>query len=219
MIRSIYDATWGRVFAALYERMLAASEDAGLRERRREIVGRAGGRTVEIGAGSGLNLPYYGDAVTELIATEPFEPMARQLRQKLDARPDDGPPITVIETPADRLPTDDDSVDTVVCTLVLCTVDDPAATLAEIDRVLKPGGQLLFLEHVRSDDPGVARWQDRLMRPWKAIGHGCRCNRDTVANIAASSLKLDDVEHGKVPKAPAIVEPLVWGSAVKATLP
>lgn len=211
---SIYNATWGRVFARVYEWSLAATEDAGMRGYRRDLLSRAEGRTLEVGAGTGFNLEHYPDSVTELIATEPFEPMARQLRAKLAAR-SGGPATEVIEASADGLPVADASVDTVVCTLVLCTVDDPAATLAEVDRVLKPGGRLLFCEHVRSDDPDSARWQDRLMRPWKAFGHGCRCNRDTLSTIAASPLEVDEVEHGTLPKAPPIVRPRIQGSAVK----
>jgi ubiquinone/menaquinone biosynthesis C-methylase UbiE len=206
--RRVYDATWGRFFASIYDRMLADTEEAGMRDRRRELLGRARGRTLEIGAGTGLNFEYYPDAVTELTLTEPFGPMAARLRDRVTERG------TVIEAPADRLPVADASIDTVVCTLVLCTVDDVSATLAEIARVLAPGGRLLFCEHVRSDDPGTARWQDRFERPWKFVGHGCRCNRDTLAAIAASPLEVDSVECGELPKSPPIVRPLVVGSAI-----
>ena len=98
---------------------------------------------------------------------------------------------------------------------MLCTVEDPAASLAEVARVLRPGGRLLFLEHVRAEDPGLARWQDRLERPWRFIGHGCHDNRDTVATIAASGLEIEDVESGRMPKAPPIVRPMAIGSASK----
>jgi ubiquinone/menaquinone biosynthesis C-methylase UbiE len=206
--RRIYDATWGRLFAAVYDRLMADTERAGMEERRQELIGDARGRTVELGAGTGLNLKHYPDAVSELTLTEPFPPMASRLRDK--AR--DG--ATVVEAPADRLPLADDSADTVVCTLVLCTVDDVPATLAEVARVLAPGGRMLFLEHVRSDDPRTARWQDRFERPWKFLGHGCRCNRDTLAAIADSPLEVESVEHGILPKSPAIVRPLIAGSAV-----
>lgn len=207
--RRAYDASFGRLFAGAYDRLMADTEDAGLRERRHELLADAGGRTVELGAGTGLNFAHYGGEVEELILTEPFPPMAKQLRERV------GGGATVIEAPADRLPIPDASIDTAVATLVLCTVDDVPATLAEIARVLKPGGRLLFAEHVRSDDPRTARWQDRLERPWKFVGHGCRCNRDTLAAIAATPLEVESVEHGRLPKAPSIVRPLVVGSARK----
>jgi ubiquinone/menaquinone biosynthesis C-methylase UbiE len=209
--RRVYDATWGRLFAAVYDRFMADTERAGMEDRRRELIAGARGRTVELGAGTGLNVKHYPDAVSELTLTEPFPPMAGRLRDRAGAG------ATVVEAPADRLPLADNSADTVVCTLVLCTVDDVPATLAEVARVLTPGGRMLFLEHVRSDDPRTARWQDRFERPWKFFGHGCRCNRDTLAAIAASPLELESLEHGTLPKSPPIVRPLIAGSAVLPT--
>jgi ubiquinone/menaquinone biosynthesis C-methylase UbiE len=217
--KSAYDATWGRAFAAIYERAMANTEEAGMRENRGELVAAARGRTVELGAGTGLNFSHYTGDVTDLILTEPFEPMARRLRKRAGSGSTGagGPvgEVSVVEAPADRLPLPDDSVDTAVCTLVLCTVDDVPATLKEIARVLKPGGRLLFAEHVRSTDPGLARWQDRLEVPWKLVGHGCRCNRDTVASIEASPLSIEDVAIGKLPKAAPLIRPLATGIAVK----
>ena len=157
---------WGRVFAAVYDRMLAGAEDAGLRQRRHDLLAKARGRVLEIGAGTGLNLAHYPDAVEEIVFTEPEEPMARRLTRKLT---ETGRRGEVIAAPAERLPFEDDSFDTVVCTLVLCTVTDPRRALSEIARVLRPGGQFLFLEHVRADDPKLARWQDRLARPWRLV--------------------------------------------------
>ncbi|HEX5928527.1 MAG TPA: class I SAM-dependent methyltransferase [Solirubrobacterales bacterium] len=207
----LYDATWGRGFSALYDRLFKASEEAGLRQMRRELVAGATGRVLEIGAGTGANVELYRDAVEELVLAEPDPHMTRHLREKLAEW---GSRAEVVEAPAERLPFEDGSFDTAVVTLVLCTVPDPQAALAEVARVLKPGGRLLFLEHVRSEEPGLARWQDRLERPWRFLGDGCHCNRDTVATIAASPLTLGDVEHEKLPKAVPIVEPLVRGSAV-----
>jgi SAM-dependent methyltransferase len=138
--------------------------------------------------------------------------MAKRLRSRLtEARRGE----EVLEAPAEHLPLADDSADTVVATLVLCTVPDPTAALAEAARVLRPGGQFLFLEHIRSDDPGVARWQDRLEGPWRFLGDGCHCNRDTVATIEDSPLRLERADRGRLPKAPPIVRPLVRGSAVR----
>ena len=205
-----YDATWGRFFAASYDRMLAKAEEAGLRDQRRELIAEASGRSLELGAGTGLNLDHYPDAVTKLVLTEPFEPMARRLRERVTAS---GRDAEVVVAGAENLPFPDDAFDTVVSTLVLCTVDDVPATLAEIDRVLSPGGRLLFCEHVRSEEPARARWQDRLERPWRFVGHGCRPNRDTVATIDSSPLTLERVERGTLRKAAPIVRPLATGSA------
>lgn len=210
-LRRAYDATWGRFFVAAYERALAESEQAGLRERRRTLLAAASGATLELGAGTGLNLDHYPDAVGELTLTEPFGAMARRLRERVAVS---GGRATVVEAPAERLPVADGSIDTVVSTLVLCTVEDPAAALAEIARVLRPGGRLLFIEHVRSDEPDLARWQDRLERPWRFVGHDCHCNRDTIAAIGSSPLELESLEHGWMPKAVPIVRPLVQGSAL-----
>ncbi|HVE67427.1 MAG TPA: class I SAM-dependent methyltransferase [Solirubrobacteraceae bacterium] len=209
----LYDATWGRGFAALYDRMLAATEDAGLRDRRRALLSQARGSTLELGAGTGLNLDLYPDAVTELVLTEPFEHMATRLRAR--AR-EQARPTEVVEAPAERLPFPDDRFDTVAATLVLCTVDDPERTLAEVDRVLKPGGRFLFLEHVRSTDPRTARWQDRLHGPWRFVGAGCHCNRDTPAALEASPLHVDALERAELPKAPPITRPLISGHATAA---
>lgn len=209
----IYDATWGRAFSALYDRALKGSEEAGLGMMREELLAGARGRVIEIGAGTGVNLNLYLDAVEELILVEPDPHMARQMGPKLAASPR---AARVVEAPAERLPFEDASFDTAVATLVLCTVPNPEGALAEISRVLKPGGQLLFIEHVRSEDPGLARWQDRLERPWHFLGDGCHCNRETVATIESSALQLEDVKGGELPKAPPIVRPLIRGSASRA---
>jgi ubiquinone/menaquinone biosynthesis C-methylase UbiE len=208
----IYDATWGRLFAAMYDRSLESAEEAGLRQMRRELLSGAGGKVLELGAGTGVNLGLYPDGVEDLTLVEPDPHMAKRLREKLvQSRR----AAAMIEAPAERLPFANASFDTAVATLVLCTVPDPAAALAETARVLKPGGRLLFLEHVRANDPGLAGWQDRLEKPWRFLGDGCHCNRDTVAAIEASPLLLGDVERGRVPKAPPIVRPLVRGTATR----
>lgn len=210
----IYDATWGRAFSALYDRGLKATEEAGLREMRRELLAGAGGRVVELGAGTGANIDLYPAAgIEELVLAEPDPHMSKRLREHLAGS---GREATIVEAPAERMPLDAASFDTAVVTLVLCTVPDPPAALAELARVLKPGGSLLFIEHVRSERPGLARWQDRLERPWRFIADGCHCNRDTLAAIAAAGFELGEVEHDELPKAVPIVEPLVRGSAVNA---
>ena len=203
MLRRLYDATWGRMFAWGYDRFLAQTEKAGLRE----LLSGARGRCLEIGAGTGLNLEHWPDAVDELVLSEPDPHMVARLRTKLAGSTEP------VQAQAERLPFDDDSFDTVALTLVLCTVPDPEAALREIDRVLKPGGRFMFLEHVRAEEPGLARWQDRLHTLWYWFGDGCHCNRDTLATIEASPLELESSERGSIPKAVPLVRPMVTGSA------
>jgi ubiquinone/menaquinone biosynthesis C-methylase UbiE len=207
----VYDATWGRAFTALYDRMTKATEEAGLREIRREALSAASGRTLDVGAGTGANLGLYPEAVSELVLAEPDPHMLRKLRPRAAAA---ARPTEVLAAPAERLPLADASVDTVAFTLVLCTVPDPKAALAEAARVLRPGGRLIFVEHVRSEDGGVARWQDRLEKPWRFLADGCHCNRDTVATIKASPLTVERVESTEMPKTPPLIRPLVRGSAI-----
>lgn len=209
---TLYDATWGRAFAALYDRGLKATEEGGLRQMRRELLSQARGRTVDLGAGTGVNLDLFSEAVSELVMVEPDPHMLKQLRVKAAGRGG----VEIVQASAQELPFPDDSFDTAVFTLVLCTVPDPAAALREAARVLKPEGRLLFIEHVRGDEAGLARWQDRLERPWRFLADGCHCNRDTVAMIETSPLRLERVNQGELPKAPPIVRPLVCGSAVAA---
>jgi len=211
----IYDATWGRAFAALYDRGLKATEEAGLRDMRRDTLVQASGRTLDLGAGTGVNADLFPPAVSELVLVEPGPHMFKKLQAKLEGS---GEGVAVVQAPAESLPFADDSADTVVFTLVLCTVPDPAAALAEAARVLRPGGKLLFVEHVRSRHPGLAHWQDRLERPWRFVADGCHCNRDTIATIEASPFDLERVEHERLPKTPPIVRPLARGSATLGAL-
>jgi ubiquinone/menaquinone biosynthesis C-methylase UbiE len=205
----IYDATWGRAFSAFYDTLLKGTEEAGLRDRRREVLAAARGRTIDIGAGTGANLGLFPEGA-EVVMAEPDPHMTKRLRQKLV---ESGSEVELIEAGAESLPFEDDSFDTAVFTLVLCTVPDPRAALAEAARILKPGGQTLFLEHVRAQQPGTARWQDRLETPWRFFADGCHCNRDTVANIESSPLTLDELQRGELPKSPPITKPLIWGRA------
>lgn len=217
-----YDATWGRAFAHFYDRALKATEENGLGAMRAELLAEARGRVVEVGAGTGVNVDLYGTGIEDLTLVEPDPHMAAQLRKRLgdaggaaaEATAGSRPPKHLVEAPAESLPFADDTFDTAVATLVLCTIPDPAAAIAEMARVLKPGGRLLFIEHVRSDDPGRARWQDRLEKPWRFMADGCYCNRDTESTIRASAFELETVEYGKLPKAAPIVRPLIRGGAI-----
>jgi ubiquinone/menaquinone biosynthesis C-methylase UbiE len=209
-----YDATWGRVFARFYDRALKATEENGLGAMRGELLAEARGRVIEIGAGTGVNLELYGGGVEDLTLVEPDPHMGAQLRKRLVDRHGDPLPVQLAAAPAEALPFADDTFDTAVATLVLCTIPDPIAAIDEMARVLKPGGRLLFIEHVRADDASSARWQDRLEKPWRFVADGCHCNRDTEANLRASSFKVESIDHTKMPKAAPIVRPLIRGTAV-----
>jgi SAM-dependent methyltransferase len=198
-----------RFTAALYNPFLWLSERLGMAARRRQLLAEARGAVLEIGAGTGLNLRYYLAGLDELVLVEPGEPMADRIDL---SRAPDGVPTKLVRAPAEQLPFADGSFDTVVSTLVLCTVSDPARAISEVTRVLKPGGRLLFCEHVEAD-PGWRRGlQRRSVRPWAAFADGCRCDRPTLATIE-SQLRVESVERGRWRGMPAIVKPLVWGSA------
>jgi ubiquinone/menaquinone biosynthesis C-methylase UbiE len=201
---------WGRIFAAGYDTFMAGTEKAGLRDRRKQLLEPARGRVLEIGGGTGANLPFYRAGVDELVITEPEEPMARRLERKLSGS---SVPARIVRAPAEKLPFEDASFDFVVSTLVLCTVSDPTRALEEAHRVLKPGGQLLFLEHVRSDDAKLARWQDRLNGLQTRVSHGCNCNRPTLETIKSHGFSVTKIEHDRLPKAPPFVRPLIVGTA------
>jgi ubiquinone/menaquinone biosynthesis C-methylase UbiE len=202
---------WDHVFAAIYDRIMRRGETLTMARLRGRLVAEAHGRTLEVGAGTGANLPHYSDRVADLILAEPFEPMRRRMERKLEQN---GKSASTLDATAEAIPLEDESLDTVVSTLVLCTVDFPDRALAEIARVLRPGGQLLFIEHVRSYSPRVARWQDRLETPWRHFAAGCRCNRDTIASIKAAGFSTEH-ETTRWKGSPPIVAPLVIGRAVK----
>jgi ubiquinone/menaquinone biosynthesis C-methylase UbiE len=201
-----------RFTALIYDRVLmGSSQQAGLADKRRETLAKASGDVLEIGAGTGLNLAAYPrEGITRLVCTEPNAAMSRQL----EARSSDAPvAVEVIAASAEQLPFADASFDCVTGTLVLCEASSPPVALAEIARVLRPGGRYLFLEHVRSADHDHAQMQDRWAPIWRRVSGGCNCNRDTLATITASPLTVDRAEVGRFPKAPQIVKPLLIGSA------
>jgi ubiquinone/menaquinone biosynthesis C-methylase UbiE len=203
-----------RLGALFYDRfVMRSSQEAGLADARRDALSGARGEVLEIGAGTGLNLEAYPrEGITRLVLTEPHEPMRRQIEAKLASAP---APAEIVAASAERLPFGDACFDTVCGTLVLCETGDPAAVLDEIARVLKPGGRFLFLEHVRSPDPQLARRQDRWAPVWRFVAGGCNCNRDTLATVAASGLDVERHSLGRFPKAPKLVSPLLSGVAVR----
>jgi SAM-dependent methyltransferase len=196
-------ALWARVFAAAYDPFVASAERRGLADARQSLLTNARGRTLEIGAGTGLNVRFY-PASAEVTYTEPDPFMAKRLRRR---------GVDVVAASADALPFPDDSFDSVVSTLVLCTVPDAGAALREIARVLRPDGRLLLLEHVRAPaGSSLERWQDRLHGPWKAFARGCHCNRDLAAELERAGYRAD-VESLEWKFMPALVRPALVGSA------
>jgi SAM-dependent methyltransferase len=200
------------IFARLYDRMMSSSEKAGLAEMRRSQLAEASGRTLEIGAGTGLNLPYYTDAVTELVLAEPDPHMAKRLRAQLEQDPPAVKNAEVIEAAAEDLPFDDATFDTVVSTLVFCTVEDPARAAAEVKRVLADGGALLYVEHVRGEG-GLTRVQDLVERPWGWIAGGCHPNRPTGETLAEAGFWIERLDRDEFPKVPPVAKPLIRGVA------
>jgi ubiquinone/menaquinone biosynthesis C-methylase UbiE len=195
-------------YAAMYDLFNGPAERAGLREQRRDLLAQATGATIEIGAGTGLNLPHYPPAVTRLALIEPDPHMSRRLRRRATRL---GRDAEILDATCDQLPFPDASFDTAVVTFTLCSVPDEQAALSEITRVLVPGGRLLFLEHVRSADPRVAAKQDKMPFPYPLIG--CHPNRDTLREITASPLIVESVRGGELPKAPEIERPMIVGTA------
>jgi ubiquinone/menaquinone biosynthesis C-methylase UbiE len=197
------------MLAWLYDVAMRRVERGGLAELRRPLVGRAQGRTLEIGAGTGANLAFYPPAASPLTLTDPDRHRLSRLRRRAT------PASRVVEADAQGLPFGDGAFDTVVATLVLCSVPDQAEALAEVRRVLRPGGTLLFLEHVRSAEPRLADRQDRWRPIWRAFAGGCEPNRDTVTAIATAGFVVTDLSHARMPASPAIVRPLVVGTATR----
>ena len=199
-----------KFFALTYDRQIARTERAGLRAFRQDLLAGAGGDVIEIGGGTGANLPFYGPAVQSLTMTEPELPMVRRLERNVREH---APATKVLRAPAEDLPFDDGTFDVAVSTLVLCGVDDQPRALRELRRVLRPGGQLLFIEHVRSGDPRTAHMQDR-MNWLNRLVVCCDCNRPTLGSIGEAGFTITQVEHTALPKAPKFARPTVIGTAM-----
>jgi ubiquinone/menaquinone biosynthesis C-methylase UbiE len=200
-------SVWGRLWAAGYDRFAAASDRRGGAERRQQLVENASGAVLEVGAGTGKNFRHYRKA-DRVVALEPEAAMRARAEPRLAQA---SVAIEIIDGDAMSLPFEDGTFDTVVFGLVLCTIPDPAKALNEARRVLRPNGVLRFYEHVRSDDPRLARWQDRLARPWRWFGRGCNANRETLTTIASCDFEIDELERFDADGEPAIVRPHVIG--------
>jgi ubiquinone/menaquinone biosynthesis C-methylase UbiE len=179
------------VFAAVYDRLTRSAERKFLGAHRAWLAARAHGRVLDLGAGTGANFPYL-DADAEVLAAEPDPYMLVRARRRARAL---GRSVTFLSDAAESLPLEAASVDAVLATLVLCTVEDPAGALHEIRRVLRPGGRLLFLEHIRLEHPVWGRVQDVVAPAWKVLFAGCHPNRGTVAAVRRAGFSIEELER------------------------
>lgn len=196
-------------FARFYDNLAGPMERRGLADRRAQLLGALEGEVLEIGAGTGANLAAYPDGVT-LTVTEPSAPMAVRLREHVGR---DRPDTRVVEAPAEKLPFADGSFDAAVSTLVLCTVHDPLAAIAELRRVLRPGGRLVVIEHVVAK--GRGRYAQRVWEPaQKVLARNCHVTRDTRQYLETSGFDTSGVVDIAMPGAPAAVFPAISGIAI-----
>ena len=179
--------------------------------QRGKVVPHARGRILEVGMGSGLNLPYYdADKVEFVWGLEPSEGMRERAEPRLSASPLE---VRWLGLKGEEIPLEDNSVDTVVLTYTLCTIPDYRLALEQMRRVLKPDGQLLFCEHGKAPDKAIKKWQDRLNPVWKVIGGGCNLNRDIPQILGQSGFGIKNLETMYLPKTPRIAGFQYWGHA------
>jgi ubiquinone/menaquinone biosynthesis C-methylase UbiE len=202
---------------SIYQRLVvprlinAAMRNRRLLPLRERQVAQARGRVLEIGIGSGLNLPFYRRDIEAVIGIDPslaLLTMARRHTAWLHF------PVKLLHGPAEALPLEDGSVDSVVLTWTLCSVADPGRVLAEARRVLPPGGALIFVEHGRAPEAGVRRWQDRLTPLWRRFAGGCHLNRPIEGLIAQAGFAMADLETGYLVKGPRVATYHYLGKAL-----
>jgi ubiquinone/menaquinone biosynthesis C-methylase UbiE len=200
------------LIAKFYDRFLHRAEQRFLGNWRDETLTQARGCCLEIGAGTGLNLPRYPAATEQIILSEPDAAMRRELGKKMH-----GAQLSprIVDWPAERLLLPDASVDTVISTLVLCSVADLCRSLEEIHRVLRPGGQLLFIEHIAAAEEQTCRWQRRLEPLWCLCSGGCRLTRATDRAMLGAGFAIDWKTEERMPGVPAILARSIRGCATK----
>ena len=196
----------------IYDLLASRAERGGIGERRTRLLGELEGDIVEIGSGTGASLPHYSRA-RRVVAVEPDESMAKRLPARIEEAT---VPVEVVSARAQELPFPDESFDAAVAAFVLCSVEDPQAVLAEARRVLRPGGKLVLLEHVRGEGR-VARWQDRLTPLHKRMAGNCHLNRDTRATVGAAGFDVGRVERTELPGTHVLVRPGIQGVATKTS--
>ena len=201
------------LLAPIYDTIMAGTERSCLGWWRRDLLATASGDTLEIGAGTGVNLQYYPEGLGRLVLLEPDPGMRRQLASKVESRSN----TEICESPSEALPFPDGSFDTVVSTLVLCTAPDPGQALREIRRVLRPNGRFLFLEHVLDQEStGYARWQHWIEPIWKRCAGGCHLTRDTEQALHDAGFIFTEITREKMRKSLPLIAPTVRGIATLA---
>ncbi len=195
-------AHWGpRLFARWYARRARRAERGEIGQRRRRLVAQASGRVLDLGAGTGESFKHLPSDVSQVVAVEPDPWMLRHAQRRVTEAE---VPVRLVRATSEALPFATGSFDTAVVALVLCTVDDLQATVTELRRVLRPGGKLLLMEHVRATDDALAQLQDLVARPWSWSNRGCRPNRHTLEALGRGGFSLDELEWYGYPVLPHV---------------